>query len=94
MNATHFRKNAESVMLDNSARSLGIFREQWLASLYRLKRPALKNWCNERAEQRQIIPVDVDGLGALWLHSHLQPLLEQALAGNFTGDSQCSIITF
>ncbi len=32
---------AEIIMLDNSARSLGIFREQWLADYYRLKRPAL-----------------------------------------------------
>lgn len=78
------QEDAESVMLDNSARSLGIFREQWLADYYRLKRPALKNWCNERAEQQQIIPVDVEGLGTLWLHSHLQPLLEQALAGKLT----------
>lgn len=30
---------AEIIMLDNSARSLGIFREQWLADYYRLKRP-------------------------------------------------------
>ena len=60
------QEDAESVMLDNSARSLGIFREQWLADYYRLKRPALKNWCNERAEQQQIIPVDVEGLGTLW----------------------------
>ncbi|GAB8074367.1 hypothetical protein OkiPb00643_00870 [Escherichia coli] len=33
---------AEIIMLDNSARSLGIFREQWLADYYRLKRPALR----------------------------------------------------
>ncbi len=33
---------AESLMLDNSARSLGIFREQWLGGYYRLKRPDLK----------------------------------------------------
>ncbi|MFP1496232.1 hypothetical protein ACLB1Q_10220 [Escherichia coli] len=26
---------AEIIMLDNSARSLGIFREQWLADYYR-----------------------------------------------------------
>lgn len=35
---------AEIIMLDNSARSLGIFREQWLADYYRLKRPALAAW--------------------------------------------------
>ncbi len=32
---------AEAVMLENSARSLGIFRGQWLADYYRLRQPAL-----------------------------------------------------
>lgn len=32
---------AEIIMLDNSARSLGIFREQWLADYYRLK---VRHW--------------------------------------------------
>lgn len=39
---------AEIIMLDNSARSLGIFREQWLADYYRLKRPALAAWREAR----------------------------------------------
>ncbi len=34
---------AESLMLDNSARSLGIFREQWLADYYRLKRSDIRD---------------------------------------------------
>ena len=46
---------AEIIMLDNSARSLGIFREQWLADYYRLKRPALAAWREARAEQQQIM---------------------------------------
>lgn len=73
---------AEIAMLDNSARSLGIFREQWLVDYYRLKRPALGNWRDMRAEQRQIIAVHVEKLGNLWLHADLLPLLERALAGN------------
>ncbi|MGC7981155.1 DNA glycosylase AlkZ-like family protein, partial [Salmonella enterica] len=52
------QSQAESLMLDNSARSLGIFREQWLADYYRLKRPDLKGWRESRAEQQQIIPVE------------------------------------
>jgi hypothetical protein len=32
---------AEAIMLRNSARSLGIFRPQWLADYYRLRQPAL-----------------------------------------------------
>lgn len=51
---------AEIIMLDNSARSLGIFREQWLADYYRLKRPALAAWREARAEQQQIIAVHVE----------------------------------
>lgn len=54
---------AEIIMLDNSARSLGIFREQWLADYYRLKRPALAAWREARAEQQQIIAVHVEKLG-------------------------------
>lgn len=88
------QEDAESAMLDNSARSLGIFREQWLADYYRLKRPALKNWCNVRAQQQQIIPVDVEGLGTLWLHSHFQPLLEQALAGKLTATHSAVLSPF
>lgn len=74
------RAQAELFMLDNSARSLGIFREQWLADYYRLKRPDLQRWRETRAEQQQIIPVEVDTLGMLWLHAELLPLLEQAQA--------------
>lgn len=70
---------AEIIMLDNSARSLGIFREQWLADYYRLKRPALAAWREARAEQQQIIAVHVEKLGNLWLHADLLPLLERAL---------------
>ena len=75
---------AEIIMLDNSARSLGIFREQWLADYYRLKRPALAAWREARAEQQQIIAVHVEKLGNLWLHDDLLPLLERALAGKLT----------
>ncbi|WP_423266989.1 crosslink repair DNA glycosylase YcaQ [Escherichia coli] len=75
---------AEIIMLDNSARSLGIFREQWLADYYRLKRPALAAWREARAEQQQIIAVHVEKLGNLWLNADLLPLLERALAGKLT----------
>jgi uncharacterized protein YcaQ len=35
------QEQAEAIMLRNSARSLGIFRAQWLADYYRLRQPAL-----------------------------------------------------
>lgn len=85
------RARAELFMLDNSARSLGIFREQWLADYYRLKRPDLQRWRETRAEQQQIIPVEVDTLGTLWLHAELLPLLEQAQA-KVERDAQCGSV--
>lgn len=78
------QQEAETIMLDNSARSLGIFREQWLADYYRLKRPALAAWRDVRSEQRQIVAVNVEKLGQLWLHADLLPLLERALVGKLT----------
>ncbi|HCE4133597.1 crosslink repair DNA glycosylase YcaQ [Escherichia coli] len=85
---------AEIIMLDNSARSLGIFREQWLADYYRLKRPALAAWREARAEQQQIIAVHVEKLGNLWLHADLLPLLERALAGKFTATHSAVLSPF
>ena len=85
---------AEIIMLDNSARSLGIFREQWLADYYRLKRPALAAWRVARAEQQQIIAVHVEKLGNLWLHDDLLPLLERALAGKLTATHSAVLSPF
>lgn len=85
---------AEIIMLDNSARSLGIFREQWLADYYRLKRPALAAWREARAEQQQIIAVHVEKLGNLWLHADLLPLLERALAGKRTATHSAVLSPF
>lgn len=85
---------AEIIMLDNSARSLGTFREQWLADYYRLKRPALAAWREARAEQQQIIAVHVEKLGNLWLHDDLLPLLERALAGKLTATHSAVLSPF
>ncbi|HCG2935810.1 TPA: YcaQ family DNA glycosylase [Escherichia coli] len=85
---------AEIIMLDNSARSLGIFREQWLADYYRLKRPALAAWREARAEQQQIIAVHVEKLGNLWLHADLLPLLERALDGKLTATHSAVLSPF
>ncbi|HBI8700035.1 TPA: YcaQ family DNA glycosylase [Escherichia coli] len=85
---------AEIIMLDNSARSLGIFREQWLADYYRLKRPALAAWREARAEQQQIIAVHVEKLGNLWLRADLLPLLERALAGKLTATHSAVLSPF
>ncbi|MGY5957619.1 winged helix-turn-helix domain-containing protein [Kosakonia sp. BK9b] len=69
---------AEYHMLANSARSLGIFRAQWLADYYRLRRPALPVLLERMQAEEKIYPVMVERLGPAWLHAGLLPLLEQA----------------
>jgi hypothetical protein len=54
-------------MLRNSARSLGIFRAQWLADYYRLRQPALPG-CWRLAGRGLVVPVNVETLGEMWLH--------------------------
>ncbi|CBG87763.1 winged helix-turn-helix domain-containing protein [Citrobacter rodentium] len=88
------RAQAELLMLDNSARSLGIFREPWLADYYRLKRLALPLWRESRAAQGKIVPVEVETLGALWLHADLLPLLEQAQAGTLSATHSAVLSPF
>ncbi|MGK4350113.1 winged helix-turn-helix domain-containing protein [Enterobacter sichuanensis] len=75
------REAAEAIMLENSARSLGIFRSQWLADYYRLRQPALKPLLKMWQQEQRIIPVMVETLGEMWLHEELLPLLPQALEG-------------
>lgn len=72
---------AEAIMLENSARSLGIFRPQWLADYYRLRQPALKPLLDVWQREQRVIPVAVETLGEMWLHADLLPLLPQALEG-------------
>ena len=72
---------AETVMLENSARSLGIFRPQWLADYYRLRQPMLKPVLERWQHERIVTPVGVEKLGEMWLHNALLPLLPQAEEG-------------
>lgn len=85
---------AEAIMLENSARSLGIFRPQWLADYYRLRQPALAPLLQEWQAQQRIIPVEVESLGAMWLHSDLLPELELALAGKLTATRSAVLSPF
>ncbi|HFZ8995250.1 TPA: winged helix-turn-helix domain-containing protein [Citrobacter freundii] len=85
---------AEMQMLDNSARSLGIFREGWLADYYRLRKPALKTWRESRAERGDIIAVQAEKLGAMWLHKDLSPLLAQALENKLTASHSAVLSPF
>lgn len=69
---------AESLMLDNSARSLGIFRPEWLADYYRLKNIPLKSWLTAELDAGRLRQVNVETLGVLLVHQSLFPLLEKA----------------
>ena len=73
--------DAEAIMLANSARSLGIFRPQWLADYYRLRQPALKPLLDMWQKAQRVIPVEVETLGEMWLDADLLPLLPQAQEG-------------
>ena len=71
--------DAQWEMLRNSARSLGIFRAAWLPDYYRLKRVALKPYLEKAQQAGEIMPVEVAGLGEMWLHRDLLPLLDAPL---------------
>lgn len=66
-------------MLMNSARSLGIFRVAWLADYYRLKRAPVKAFIADAEAAGDLVAVNTEGLGEMWLHRDLLPLLETPL---------------
>ncbi len=74
-------EQSEEKMLLNSAASLGIFREGWLADYYRLKKVELKNRLRRWQELEIIRAVEVESLGEMWVHHAQFPQLEQAIAG-------------
>lgn len=85
---------AEAIMLENSARSLGIFRPEWLADYYRLRRPALAPVLQTLQAQNRIVPVNVESLGEMWLHADLLPQLELALAGKLSATHSAVLSPF
>ncbi len=85
---------AEYRMLKNSARSLGLFRAQWLADYYRLRQPALPLLLEQLQEAGEIYPVNVETLGPAWLHASLLPLLEQAQADKLTATHSAVLSPF
>ncbi|AWP33435.1 hypothetical protein B9D02_12855 [Pantoea vagans] len=66
-------------MLMNSARSLGVFRAAWLADYYRLKRAPVKDFIADAEAAGDLVAVSTEGLGEMWLHRDLLPLLETPL---------------
>ncbi|WP_313162670.1 winged helix-turn-helix domain-containing protein [Kosakonia cowanii] len=88
------QEQAEAIMLEKSACSLGLFRAQWLADYYRLRRPALAQALAQMQETQTILPVNVEGLGPAWLHASLLPLLEQAQADKLTATHSAVLSPF
>lgn len=72
---------AESRMLENSARSLGIFRPEWLADYYRLRRVAIKPVIEQWLERGDVIAVNTEKLGPMYVHHSLGDTLSDALTG-------------
>lgn len=85
---------AEYRMLENSARSLGLFRAQWLADYYRLRQPALPLLLEQLQEAGQIYPVNVETLGPAWLHASLLPLLATAQEDKLTATHSAVLSPF
>lgn len=73
---------AEEMMLRRSCRYLGIFKPEWLADYYRLKRVDAKSLLLRMREKGEIVSVRVDGLdGDCFVHHSLSELLPQAEQG-------------
>lgn len=77
-------REAREQMLRNSARSLGIFRAEWLPDYYRLKRVALKETLQCWQEEGFVVPVMVENMGLMWLHHDALAHLEASLKATHT----------
>ncbi|BBQ84573.1 hypothetical protein WP3W18E02_31020 [Klebsiella sp. WP3-W18-ESBL-02] len=88
------QSQAEAAMLENSARSLGIFRPQWLADYYRLRQPDLHALLAQWQALAQVVPVEVEQLGEMWVHRSLQPALERAAEGKLTATHSAVLSPF
>ncbi len=88
------QKQAEAIMLRNSARSLGIFRAQWLADYYRLRQPSLPLLLANWQEEGLVVPVNVEALGEMWLHRDALTLLESAPGGRLTASHSAVLSPF
>ncbi|MGA9619391.1 MAG: crosslink repair DNA glycosylase YcaQ family protein, partial [Serratia proteamaculans] len=74
--------DARQEMLRRSCRFLGIFRAEWLADYYRLKRVAPKALLTSLQQQGEVLPVRIDGLdGEFYVHHSLAAELQLAEQG-------------
>lgn len=73
---------AQQEMLRRSCRYLGIFKAEWLADYYRLKRVAPKKLLETLVQQEEISQVNIDGLeGEFYVHQSLAAELALAEQG-------------
>ncbi|EMH4162135.1 YcaQ family DNA glycosylase [Pluralibacter gergoviae] len=85
---------AEAQMLRNSARSLGIFRPQWLADYYRLRRVNLPALMAAWQDEGRVAAVNVESLGPMWLHRDQFAALEAAQAGRLVATRSAVLSPF
>ncbi|AHG21973.1 hypothetical protein Z042_21910 [Chania multitudinisentens RB-25] len=86
---------AQQDMLCRSCRHLGIFKAEWLADYYRLKRVAPKKLLETLLEQGEILPVRIDGLeGAFYVHQSLATELALAEQDKLKSSVTCLLSPF
>lgn len=79
------QQDAEEIMLRRSAQSLGLFKPEWLADYYRLKRIKAQEVISRWLESGEVRPVNVKGLdGLFYVHQSQFSLLEQAINGKIS----------
>lgn len=79
------QQDAEEVMLRRSAQSLGLFKPEWLADYYRLKRIKAQEVISRWLASGEVRAVNVKGQdGLFYVHQSQYPLLEQAISGKIS----------
>lgn len=74
-------EHARQRMIINSARSLGVFKAQWLPDYYRLKKIDIKSMIAQMLDRQEITPVLLAGTQErYYVHHSLHSLLEKARA--------------
>lgn len=77
--------DAEIEMLRRSAQSLGLFKAEWLADYYRLKRVKIASVIEDLLQRGEITMVHVEGIdGDCYVHQTQYGLLKQALEGKIS----------
>lgn len=87
-------ETAIATMLENSARSLGIFLPEWLADYYRLRRVDAAAWIARWQHDGTVVPVQVEKMGTMWLHRQWLPELALAQQGKLNATHSAVLSPF